>query len=226
MSLTPSNDMPGELREKLNLYHVLNRILRDGGYVDVTELQTSLATLKQQLNYLLNEVVGIEHSIDSVHNYDDSNLKTQLTNLTTNVGTNRADINTLQTRTGAVENSLSGLSHDNGLRIKDAALVEVMANIPDTNTFARLIATPTSAVLQCNDNTSMPGQIAIDPTNGITLESNLNLYVGKHNGQHYLRVTNTKNELSDVNGLKISYNGTGITFTTFDDAHSKTINWA
>jgi hypothetical protein len=32
------------------------------------------------------------------------------------------------------------------------------------------------------------------------------------------------NELSDVNGLKISYNGTGITFTTFDDAHSKTLS--
>jgi hypothetical protein len=215
--------MPGELREKLNLYHTLNKILREGGYVDVSELTNSLAALKQQLNYLLNEVVGIEHSIDRVHTYDDSNLKTQLTNL---VGTNRTDINTLQTRTGTLENSLSGLSHDNGLRIKDAALVEVMANIPDTNTFARLIATPTSAVLQCNDNTGMPGQIAIDPANGITLESNLNLYVGKHNGQHYLRVTSTKNELSDVNGLKISYNGTGITFTTFDDAHSKTITWA
>jgi hypothetical protein len=221
-----NSDMPGELREKLNLYHILNRILRDGGYVDVTELQTSLAALKQQLNYLLNEVVGIEHSIDSVHNYDDSNLKTQISNLITNVGTNRADINTLQTRTGAVENSLTGIERDNGLRIKDTALVDVMAYTADAPTiYSRLRTLPASTSLVCNTGTGLPGQININSTDGIDIESSLNIYVGKQNGHHYLRVTSDANELSDVNGLKINYDETGITFTSFDETHSKTISW-
>jgi hypothetical protein len=218
--------MPGELREKLRLWDVLNKILKDGGVVDMTEVQNTISNLKTQINYLLNEVVGVEHSIDGIHNYDDANIKNQISTISQNVNLNRTDINSLQTRTGVVESSLSGIERDDGLIIKDTDLVEVMANIPDTNTFSHLLETPTSIVLQCNSDAGFPGQISIDHANGINLESELNLYVGKHNGQHYLRVTNNKNELSDVNGLKISYNDTGITFTTFDDAHTKTITWA
>jgi hypothetical protein len=218
-------DMPGELREKLKLYHTLNKILRDGGYVDVTELQTSLTALKQQLNYLLNEVVGIEHNIDSVHNYDDSNLKNQLSTLTTTVGINRADINTLQTRTSTLEGSLSGIEHDSGLRLKDTSLVDVTAYTPETNIYSRLRTLPTSATLVCNSTSGLPGQINISNANGIDIESSMDIYVGKQNGHHYLRIKNDKNELSDVNGLKISYNDTGITFTSFDDSYSKTISW-
>jgi hypothetical protein len=179
------------------------------------------------LNYLLNEVVGIEHSIDSVHNYDDSNLKTQLANLVGQVGTNRTDINTLQTRTGNVESSLAGIERDSGLRIKDTALVDVMAYNADTPTiYSRLRTLLTSTSLVCNTGTGLPGQINIDSTNGIDIESSLDVYVGKQNGHHYLRVTSDANELSDVNGLKISYDDTGITFTSFDETYSKTINWA
>jgi cell division protein FtsB len=219
--------VPGELREKLNLYYTPNKILRDGGYVDVSELTTSLAALKQQLNYLLNEVVGIEHSIDSVHTYDDSNLKTQLTNLTTTVGTNRADINTLQTRTNTLEGSISGIEHDSGLRLKDTSLVDVMAYNSETPTiYSRLRTLPTGATLVCNTGTGLPGQINISNVNGVDIESSLDIYVGKQNGHHYLRITSDANELSDVNGLKITYDNTGITFTSYDDTLSKTIAWA
>jgi hypothetical protein len=88
-----------------------------------------------------------------------------------------------------------------------------MAYNADTPTiYSRLRTLPTSTSLVCNTGTGLPGQI--------------NVYVGKQNGHHYLKVTSDANELSDVNGLKISYDDTGITFTSFDETHSKTINWS
>jgi hypothetical protein len=75
------NDMPGELREKIRLWEVLNKILKNNGYIDIDAVTTELTNLKTQINVLLSDVLGLEHEIDGVHNYDDTDLKTKLVGL-------------------------------------------------------------------------------------------------------------------------------------------------
>jgi FtsZ-binding cell division protein ZapB len=69
------SDMPGELLDKLKLSETLNRILKNNGIVDITALEAVIEELKTKLNTLINDVLGVEHSIDEIHNYDDSNIK-------------------------------------------------------------------------------------------------------------------------------------------------------
>jgi hypothetical protein len=73
------NDIPGELRERKRLWEVLDKILKNNGFIDTDQINSDLANLKNQLNILLSNVLGLEHEIDGIHNYDDTDLKTQLT---------------------------------------------------------------------------------------------------------------------------------------------------
>jgi FtsZ-binding cell division protein ZapB len=70
--------MPGELRDKLKLWETLNRILKNNGVVDIEALVTVVNELKAKLNTLINDVLGVKHSIYNIHNYDDPNLKEEL----------------------------------------------------------------------------------------------------------------------------------------------------
>jgi hypothetical protein len=78
MTMITYSDMPGELRDKLKLQETLNRILKNNGIVDVEALATVVNELKTKLNTLINDVLGVERSIDNIHNYDDTNLKEDL----------------------------------------------------------------------------------------------------------------------------------------------------
>jgi regulator of PEP synthase PpsR (kinase-PPPase family) len=59
--------MPGELRDKLKLQETINRILKNNGVVDIEALESVVNKLKTKLNTLINDVLGVEHSIDSIH---------------------------------------------------------------------------------------------------------------------------------------------------------------
>jgi hypothetical protein len=62
MTAITYSDMPGELRDKLKLQETLNKINK----------------LKTKSSTLINDVLGVEHSIDNIHNYEDTNLKEDL----------------------------------------------------------------------------------------------------------------------------------------------------
>jgi regulator of PEP synthase PpsR (kinase-PPPase family) len=59
--------MPGELRDKLKLQETLNRILKNNGVVDVEALEGVVNELKAKLNTLINDVLGVEHTIDNIY---------------------------------------------------------------------------------------------------------------------------------------------------------------
>jgi hypothetical protein len=46
--------------------------------VDIEALEGVVNELKAKLNTLINDVLGVEHSIDNIHNYDDTNIKENL----------------------------------------------------------------------------------------------------------------------------------------------------
>jgi hypothetical protein len=104
--------MPGELYDKIKLWDVLNRILKNNGLIDFDALEESVRQLKIQLNSLLSNVLGLSHEIDGLHNYNDTPVKTQLAAIGTQAVLNRTDINSLQTRMGTAETKLNGITTD------------------------------------------------------------------------------------------------------------------
>jgi hypothetical protein len=78
MSSITFNPIPGDLQEKLTLTSFLNTILKNNGFIGITHINTVINTLKVQINVLLNEVLGVEHDIDAIHNYDDTSIKSRI----------------------------------------------------------------------------------------------------------------------------------------------------
>jgi hypothetical protein len=50
--------------------------------VDIEALEGVVNELKTKLNTLINDLLGVEHSIDNIHNYDDTNIKEELKEIT------------------------------------------------------------------------------------------------------------------------------------------------
>jgi hypothetical protein len=93
MSTITYNDMPGDPREKIKLWEVLNRILKQNGFIDADQINADIANLKTKLNTLLSEMLGIEHDIAGVHNYDDAPLKNMIVEIKGNLVNFVTDIN-------------------------------------------------------------------------------------------------------------------------------------
>jgi regulator of PEP synthase PpsR (kinase-PPPase family) len=68
-------DMTGDLRDKLKLWETLNKILKNSGVVDIEALESVVNELKTTLNTLINDMLGVEYSINNIHNYDDTNKR-------------------------------------------------------------------------------------------------------------------------------------------------------
>jgi iron-sulfur cluster repair protein YtfE (RIC family) len=51
--------------------------------------------LKAKLNILINDVLGVQHIIDNIHNYDDSNIKEDLQEITERINNVHTDINNI-----------------------------------------------------------------------------------------------------------------------------------
>jgi hypothetical protein len=92
------NDMPGDLREKLQLWDVLNKILKNNGYIDSNAILNNISNLKEKLNVILTEVL-VEHDLDNIHNYDDSKIKDTLAELTEKLNTMNGHSSIVGTKT-------------------------------------------------------------------------------------------------------------------------------
>jgi hypothetical protein len=118
--------MPGELREKIRLWDVLNKILKNNGFIDTEAISTELINLKTQINLLLSEVLGIEHEIDGVHNCDDTYLKTKLAGLDEKIKSLsenvNSDINGIISRIQNINNTSSKISLQNLTNIEFSSM--------------------------------------------------------------------------------------------------------
>jgi hypothetical protein len=229
MSSIGYNDMPGEYREKLKLMDLLHRILRTNGIVDLEAVTNDLANLKTQLNSLLSEVLGVEHEIDNIHNYDDTSLKNDVNNIKTQIQTAFTNITYLQGQLTGITSSTSELD------IKNDALIDI-STMDDNKVGSRVFLTKNQVALQSidkvNGNNKIHGQIAVggpNDTSGIDISSDFNIVIANRYLQHYIRVKEDVVEISDVNGVQIAADSDGITFTKLlgpDLQKHVTIPWA
>jgi hypothetical protein len=223
------SDIPGELRDKIKLWEVLNKILKNNGYIDIDAINESLANLKQQINILLTDVLGIEHEIDNVHNYDDTDLKSKLTllssQLDTSIGTINGDISDIQGDVNSLSNRLNGInSTSSQVAITNPSVVRLEASFTEgSGSEIKLI--PAQINLITNDGSAVLGQVAIGP-DGVDINSDGDVHIAHRQLQHYVTVTSTQNQISDVNGLKFSYDAQGVIITNFVGDKACRVNWS
>jgi seryl-tRNA synthetase len=115
--------MPGELRDKLKLQETLNRILKNNGVVDIEALEGAVNELKTKLNTLINDVLGVEHSIDNIHNYDDTNIKAELKEITDQIQGVHTDINNITAKLINMTSTTTKLSLINSNQVKINSLL-------------------------------------------------------------------------------------------------------
>jgi hypothetical protein len=106
------NDMPPELRDKLILQAKIDYIFKTGGIVDLTQIENTITALKNQLNSLISQVLGLEHTIDGIHTYDDTSLKSQLATSLTMAQNAQAQVNVMEGRVGLLEGTTAEATGD------------------------------------------------------------------------------------------------------------------
>jgi chromosome segregation ATPase len=116
------SDMSGELRDKLKLQETLNRILKSNGVVDIEALEGAVNELKTKLNTLINDVLGVEHSIDNIHNYDDTNIK-EFKKITDQINNVHTDINNITAKLSNVTSTTTKLSLTNTTQVEISSLL-------------------------------------------------------------------------------------------------------
>jgi hypothetical protein len=199
MSSIIYNDMPGELRERKRLWEVLDKILKNNGFIDADAINTELSNLKNQLNILLSDVLGLEHEIDGIHNYDDAGLKTKLENLQTLINNFTTqiniDINGIVGRLSGINGTASKISLQNTTQIE-------LNTINNQNHGTKINLLPQQIALQClgdpaqtGENPVLQGLITVgggETTAGIDLDSDNNITLNNRSGSHHLSVKSDK----------------------------------
>jgi hypothetical protein len=225
--------MPGDLREKIKLWEVLNKILKQNGFIDADQINSDIANLKTKLNTLLAEVLGIEHDIDGVHNYDDAPLKNKIVELQGNlvdfVNDINNDINNLSARLNGlnVTSSRLSLTNDSSIEANVVAGDIKLTQLKMTTNFVSMYA----STEDYNGNIIPKAQLILGGTttnDGIDIES-INpvslTCTGGPGAMHSIIVGQEQVALTDVNGLRIRYDDNGIIITDWGNFKTARIPW-
>jgi predicted RNA-binding protein len=218
--------MPVELREKIHLWEVLNQILKNNGYVDIEAVTTELTNLKNQINVLLSDVLGLEHEIDGVHNYDDTDLKSKIDGLNEKLDSFKndvdSDVNRIIARITGINNTSSKISLHNLSNIE-------VSTMNGDNHGTRILLTPQQISIKNVSESPIPetnpiyyGSFNIGGAgtdDGVTIDSDNPIILNNRSGTHHLSVKSDKVEVSDINGLKLSFDSNKITIIDYTNTH-------
>jgi hypothetical protein len=237
------NDMPPELRERLTLQAKIDYIFKTGGIVDLGQIEDSITALKNQLNAMLSQVLGLEHTIDGVHNYDDTSIKSQLATSLTMAQNAQADVGTMQSRVSVLEGTSAQATGDiSGLLAKTTNITGTMTGttIHPSNTISLSTKTGNNhgtsidllpgymTIAQQADNGSgtdfinqiqlgngtTDGGISIGSGNSISLYQSQNPSKG---------ITIATNGTVSIAGLSVARTVDGIVFTGSDGTNVRTL---
>jgi uncharacterized protein YoxC len=104
-----NSDIQGELRDKLKLWETLNKKFKNNA-VDIESLESVFNELKTKVNTLINDVLGVKHSIDNIHNYDDTNIKENLKEISDLIDNVHTDINNITAKLSNITRTTTRLT--------------------------------------------------------------------------------------------------------------------
>jgi seryl-tRNA synthetase len=220
MTAITYSDMPSELRDKLKLQETLNRILKNNGIVDIEALEGVVNELKTKLNTLINDVLGVEHSIDEIHNYDDTNIKAELKEITDQIQGVHTNINNITAKLNNITNTTTKLS------LKNSSLVEINYVVNDNDDRSQAIIQPQYILLVNKNHTGTfyeglnLGGASTESGSGIMSSNKVTITL-----LHKIEVTANQTNTSDVNGLVFSYTSNGVRINDFTNTNHVVIPW-
>jgi uncharacterized protein YoxC len=80
-------------------------------------LEVVVNELKAKLNTLINDVLGVEHAIDNIHNYDDTNLKEDLQEINEQIQGVHTDTNNITAKLANMTITTTKLSLTNSNQV-------------------------------------------------------------------------------------------------------------
>jgi seryl-tRNA synthetase len=208
------SDMPGELRDKLKLQKTLNKILKNNDVVDIEALEGVVNELKTELNTLINDVLGVEHSIDEIY---DTNVKENLQEVTDQVNNVHTDINNITAKLINMTSATTKLSLTNSNQ------VEISSLLHDGQNESRAIIQLQYILLVNKDaaNTFYEGLNLGGASNeaGSGIMTSNKVVITHQNLLRKVEVTANQTNISDVNGLVFSQTSIGVRISDFSNTN-------
>jgi hypothetical protein len=194
---------------------------------DTAALSADVATLKEKLNYLLEEVIGIENSVEGLNNYDDTPIKTKIDTALAGIQTNVDEIQGIKDKTESITKNGNGTYIKTLIPHPDHTEFKIGSN---ADVILGKIHLTTTHYSENSNSLEMNNELEITNTDGSVVNGGIFVYsdniitldTGPRTSTtaHYIRIgkkfTVTSglyrmNEISDVNGLSIVRETTGIT---------------
>jgi hypothetical protein len=193
MSAITYNPMPGNLREKLTLLDELNKILKNNGFLDADQINTDIANLKAQINTLLSEVLGVEHDINVIHNYDDTDIKPRLESMMTALDDMASDIDTLSGRLNGINSTSASISIFNQNSVKTSVLDNGFSQ-----STIKIVPGQINLQVSETDGNRLYGQLSLggcSTDSGVSISSDNPISLTTRGLNHYVNVLSSKNEI-------------------------------
>jgi division protein CdvB (Snf7/Vps24/ESCRT-III family) len=92
MTIITYTNIPRKLKNKLKLQ---KKNLKNNKIINIETLKNIINKLKTKLNTLINDVLGVEHTIDNIYNYNNTNLKEDLQEINEQIQGVYTDINNI-----------------------------------------------------------------------------------------------------------------------------------
>jgi seryl-tRNA synthetase len=179
--------------------------------------------LKAKLNTLINDVLGVEHTIDNIHNYDDTNLKEDLQEINEQIQNIHTNINNITAKLINMTSTTTKLSLTNSNQ------VEISSLLHGGQDGFRAIIQPQYIVLVNKDvaNTFYEGLnlggASTESRSGIMSSSKVT--ITHQNLLHKIEVTANQTNISDVNGSIFSQISNGVRISDFSNTNHVVIPW-
>jgi hypothetical protein len=192
------------LQEKITLMALLNTILKNNVYIDISHINADINQLKDQINVLLNEVLGVEHDIDAIHNYDDTSIKER-------IGQNEQDIDYIISQlTEHGMEIFELLGKFNGIKSLSSSLslfnqYRLTASVLDdgyNQTTIGLLPNQINLQVLSGEENKLYGQVTMGGSSnesGVSITSDNEISLTNRGLHHYVTVTKDITYISDVN---------------------------
>jgi hypothetical protein len=219
--------MPGDLREKLKLMDILDKILKNSKYLDTAQIYADIENLKSKINTLLDDVLGVEHEIDEIHNYDDTNLQRKIQDAEAPTESLRSELEFLANRLEGIRCSEDEIEIKNSQSIKTTTLDSGF-----NQSTIKILPGQINLQVSQTQNNKLYGQLSLgggSTDSGVSISSDNTISLTTRTLDHYVNVTKDINEISDVNGFVFeaspSPKAAGIRIKTFNNEHYLDIPW-
>jgi seryl-tRNA synthetase len=91
--------------------------------VDIEALERVVNKLKTKLNTLINDVLGVKHSIDNTHNYDNVNIKEELKEISDQINNVHTDINNITAKLSNMTSTTTKLALNNLTQVEINSII-------------------------------------------------------------------------------------------------------